>query len=1039
MKNNILKGSDVTQVNSMAYGLLEFLKRNTGDTYDATHDHYVLNDQGVLSNNRHFIADTRMQAQPNGDATTEGQSLLILGLLHMYRGSNRQESTYLDLAKKYWDSYVEHFYGGKSIPTTPQRWVCNWIVNGKEPVLSNYPIDWDYPTHSGFKGVELEFTEGQCTIPHGEPYFGEYLDIAFFAFDGHLAYDSCVARVQAYKADGVTVDWTKAGTKYEIDWLVDLKRRKINSDGEIIAEIAEEEKGTVQLKDHTINGVHKLNFSPRVPVEFGGRYIQRNECQHNRPLHVPVTKNNYGNASDAEQWFLEASKILFDETHEDKYYKAWKASEYTVLEYTDIDRNDKFFRTTLGTTTPFTDGIAYDYTYAIHSGDTPNVKYDRTDKGYISIHSSVGSKHTLEQKAINFKVNTDSELYVEYGGGTETDLISWKINVELTDTREFKDPRSYCVVLPTTNSNQINTISIPMSSLCPLDDATSSSKVVTENIISTWGGAAVESILTENVYSSRSALIARVDMSTDGGYSVGSWDANKNFKIDSIIYRSNTYTNLRFTDDNGWKWYFLLEPTNSMWVKKTLTLSNAKLRYSQDNEGERPLVPTLTDVSEVTFVLEDSKYAYNGAYIEVYCFNDPPKLINFDDGKYISTASITCSCDREYAAYLGDFTVKDYIKNTLKYTPGVIPYSNIYQSDSYQFDSWRGLPYTGYQYPSIYYRCDDENKEQLLNNMIEFMYQAQVAYKNKFGLNGPVMQAYIWNRWDNLEYGDSDTFTMQNWGEEAWSGYEPRAFYSGANCWLDLVRTQQTVPEKLITYTENWIKWLISYYNAHKLTPTYFPMNRQPYPLENDFTGHMTGLWLAGCCSAYMAGCRVEGLQELIEGCVKELHDNYIVLDSNHVMNGCWSPSPRASSGSDKECNGVFYGFWAGEILRGLGLYLQYKRGVKTVEQNAVNTHKDPTISRALDLSIELYDSEEEAYAHPLNYYYLKRLVILTAPVKKNNYYLEWVINNNNDNIYRNNFDTQGMNDIKIQQGKILVHFKCDHPVYPVHKYIYLK
>ena len=38
-------------------------------------------------------------------------------------------------------------------------------------------------------------------------------------------------------------------------------------------------------------------------------------------------------------------------------------------------------------------------------------------------------------------------------------------------------------------------------------------------------------------------------------------------------------------------------------------------------------------------------------------------------------------------------------------------------------------------------------------------------------------------------------------------------------------------------------------------------------------------------------------------------------------MNGCWSPAVRL--GTD---NGMFFGFWAGEILRGLGMYVLLKQ-----------------------------------------------------------------------------------------------------------------
>lgn len=82
-----------------------------------------------------------------------------------------------------------------------------------------------------------------------------------------------------------------------------------------------------------------------------------------------------------------------------------------------------------------------------------------------------------------------------------------------------------------------------------------------------------------------------------------------------------------------------------------------------------------------------------------------------------------------------------------------------------------------------------------------------------------------------------------------------------------------------------------------------------------------TGLWLSGSCMAAMAGCTNPNLPRLIEVCATELHVNYKVTDvPDQAMNGCWSPALRLSSD-----NGMFFGFWAGEILRGLGMYILYK------------------------------------------------------------------------------------------------------------------
>ena len=120
---------------SILEGHHHFILANTGNTVDSEVQHYVINNEGILANNRHFISKTRMQYQPNGDATTEGQSLLVIGYCYAYLAT--KDDKYLQAAKKYWQAYVDYFYAGDPIPSTPQRWIANWIINGKAPVLAN--------------------------------------------------------------------------------------------------------------------------------------------------------------------------------------------------------------------------------------------------------------------------------------------------------------------------------------------------------------------------------------------------------------------------------------------------------------------------------------------------------------------------------------------------------------------------------------------------------------------------------------------------------------------------------------------------------------------------------------------------------------------------------------------------------------------------------------------------------------------------------------------------------------------------------------
>lgn len=208
-----------------------FLERNTGETIDASKQHYVFNEQMVLSNNRHFIAASMQEAQPNGDAPSESGSLQILGHCYVYMAT--RDEWHLNMAKKIFQAFVDYFYQ-EPVPDTPRMYISNWLVNGKEPVLANYPIDWESPTHSGFKRVILPYTNGLTKVPHGSPYFGEYLDKATFAYVGELTWDAINASVQAVKADG-SIDWSNDGQQYDIDWIINWEGKKIDWDGNVLS------------------------------------------------------------------------------------------------------------------------------------------------------------------------------------------------------------------------------------------------------------------------------------------------------------------------------------------------------------------------------------------------------------------------------------------------------------------------------------------------------------------------------------------------------------------------------------------------------------------------------------------------------------------------------------------------------------------------------------------------------------------------------------------------------------------------------------
>lgn len=75
-----------------------------------------------------------------------------------------------------------------------------------------------------------------------------------------------------------------------------------------------EEIGTVKLNDTSVNGLWKLNYATRNPPEADGTLIERNEPQHNRPIHVPLRGDAF-EMSNVDDYFVGRMKgvIILDQ------------------------------------------------------------------------------------------------------------------------------------------------------------------------------------------------------------------------------------------------------------------------------------------------------------------------------------------------------------------------------------------------------------------------------------------------------------------------------------------------------------------------------------------------------------------------------------------------------------------------------------------------------------------------------------------------------------------------------------------------------
>lgn len=903
---------------SILEGHHHFILANTGNTVDPEVQHYVINNEGILANNRHFISKTRMQYQPNGDATTEGQSLLVIGYCYAYLAT--KDDKYLQAAKKYWQAYVDYFYAGDPIPSTPQRWIANWIINGKEPVLANSPVNPTEPTKSGYKSVLVNFTNGLGQVPAGSPTWGQYLDVATFAFVGMLGWEAINATVYGENGDG-TINRDISGTVYPVDWIIAWSGEKIDSNGNVIGTgFPSQDFGKVKLKNTSVTGSYKFNYATRQPVENGGYLIARNQVQHNRPLHVPLLGDKYqrSNASDAEQWFLDASYLLWKATGEQKYKNATDSILFTLKEFADLDAlkgMTKYFEKTTGTSVIFTSSVSYDYVYPSETVVTSS----RDVSGYIQIATDIAALYFLEHINKDVTLTATSMLSLDIGAiGNTSGPVTIKLSLAVKISNVLHEYIAYLTPL-TALAPTVKSID-PKLFIKVLDGSQNQYVIPDSSYVGTYGGATYSLSSQTDLLNGDTGVVVDIFFPNDSGgaYVDFTYLPSGNTALNQIIFKSNGLTNIRITDADGWNWYWLLPNTSGLWQTFTFNPANLLLSsYQQINSGQpSPASAVYTTVTNLTILLENS--TDTNISFSYYAINTvAPKLTT--TGAVISEFTLKLKCEQPFTAKVGDCYFTNVAGAAMpRYTPGLMPFSNVYDAANGSVDSTNGIPYPGYQYPFIW--CVDyDNYTTYLNNMIDFMYDAQQAYNTQIGQLGPVASAYVWDAPGAASFGTIDTFTMYHWGSDvAWSGYQPRAFQGGCRALEELKLRGKTIPAKLTTYVNNWINWLYTFVTTYGVCPTDYPPTSAPLPVANDFTGHMTGLYLAGACQAYLAGHVNANLIPLMDFCFKELRQNYINLGiANHPMNGGWSPS--VSTTND---NSMYFGFWTGEILRGISLYI---------------------------------------------------------------------------------------------------------------------
>lgn len=639
--------------------------------------------------------------------------------------------------------------------------------------------------------------------------------------------------------------------------------------------------------------------------------------------------------------------MLWRITGEARYKQALQSVFYTAHEYTYIDSLDRFFRRSTASETPFTDGISYSFSYP----ELTKIEYSRDAQGYIVIKAGETSQHYLEQQSIWYRINKDSSLRVTYGGlDVHGGAMRLRPLLDINSVKaETSKPTWWVGAVPDSASLTPVTYDIPLSKLCRLNNERTGEEYIVADprAVSDYGGCVPKPLFEQSVLDTRDATVMEAFFpDDDAGFIIGFWPlSSKRSTLERIVYRSDAVFDLRVVDDNNWRWYWVLPDTGGKWVEFLLDPTKMVLsRWQPDHPGEPdPSLPVFTTVDQVTVLLENgSDKAKHFAY---YCVNDIPPLFQEDDGWTITFRAVLAG-DAAWTATVGDCCIRNYRLDSLHYCPGVIPFSNIYSDGSTQISGWHGMPYPGYQWPMMYCIQGDTTYDLWLQNQVDFLYDSQEEYFKQIKEMGPGCAAFIWDRWDTHKYGPPNTWTTFHWGDgKPWAGYQPRAYMAAARAWYELVQRGKPVPPRLQQYVDRWTTWLAAFIRkSGGHTPNEFPTApKPPVWVPNDFTGHMCGLWLAGASYAALAGSQVTDLEFVMESALTELLTEFQVTDiPGHPMNGVWSPHPDLTGG-----NGMAFGFYTGEIFRGLGAYILYRKhgvGHNIFARGRLSDYRDATL-----------------------------------------------------------------------------------------------
>jgi hypothetical protein len=930
----------------------------------------IINKRGVSANSFH-VEIGRGGYFPTESGTSEGQFSMIRANMVAYEATGA--SHFLDRALFLADPLEEIFYG-REIPeyTDTRPWAAHWLINAKNDFQSKGPTaaqpQCNFPPcnyqNAGAFDQLLKFVNGVTYIKHGPAVNSTYNN------------GDRVSKVFKAYREGGSLSWQNVlaglvvGEELPIHYYIDQ-----NTEPFVVA--GESDPMSWQSIDYTsmVSGKVVLwdkNFTGELLVvynTYSGAIIRRNMRFEAWPNWREMRPNEVASAFDAFYWAHEAYKLLHRFTGDERWERA-RVATLAVIDVAAVVENPiKYFQTMTTNAKPIDMGTQV-MSMDVKGRQVTPMPFSRLPDGTAKLSLDHGDpmpdgspnlRTVYQQSNIVAQLSNDTLISASMASDS-VGVISIALSIAPSGFTSF-----YQASFVTGGSNKLRT------------ELFHHYDFVKYSLATTWRWYDPGEPYTERQPSPKEEILqwndgdVNVPAKRFNFTNAGAWGGVRLFREGRAEFPSAlqgiTYSllgkpmRLIIEDNDHYLWQAEMPPTNGS-VSRDWKPTNFTYRtdWNPNPIGCEPIsgigcdvrdkpydTPSPGTIFRYEFVLNPGE---GHSVVTFFYMGSAPLFIPADS--YTYKCQITSFTPGKSTMLVGEVFPIDSPTGVLAYNPGVWPFTFNLIGNDYALEDWRGTPYIGYQAPMPWMQM---GKPEQAAQVFNFLMDAQDHYtaQSPSKIEGPFTPVYIWPRWDNLEYGDVGTFT---WGgpdpNTFWGGFQGRAAEAAARCWYEF-KDDPTLPSNAALVVNRYVNFLFDFMSkqgAFNVTggprpPTTF--REAVDPIFEYHEPHMMALYMRTAIYGKLSGANSTRANVVIESSLDYFKLLYYT-DEGRSVNPIVNPpkTPSNPGGS------LYYGFWAGEVMEALALYLTHHVTFLVEGLDGLSLLVDPDLTSEITVRLEV-------------------------------------------------------------------------------------